>query len=312
MTRSRTSASLSPSPSEQPHQFQSIHQQQQGQVLIEEQDESNDDNSVQDQEEQEIEIQDQDADDDEATTPSTSTSTNPSPSRSHLRKLKIRRKLISILINLFSLLPYLLIPASLILPLALTWPQSPISRNIYVDENALQPAQANLYFDSFQVQWTHSIFDHLSRLDSHQERLHYVQEEFKRYGLDPFRQDYHFLEDDKTTTTTITSPDSDSDSGSGFSNKGTNVYARWNAPRTNGREAIILNASWKSRWTGGLTDEYDTLDIKQRREGMRKGERNDSSSTFSIEGIIQGDGINRLNQGGVAMLLSLAKFLSSE
>lgn len=293
MTRSRTSASLSPDPTssstlpsiQQTIKEQPAHQKSES----ESESESDQSNSVHEQQQQDKEEESQEED-------CSQLHPIPIPSPSQLRRLKLRRQFFSFSLSIFSILPYLLIPASLILPLTLTYPFKPISKNVYVDENALQPAQANLYYNGFQVAWSKAVFESLERIEEEgtvEERLDYVEQEFKRYGLDPKRQEYQFLSSSSNMH--------DNETYGNGKLKGVNIYARWKAPRTNGREAVILNAPWKSRWRGERVDEHDSFEVQKREE------RNETIGDGH-----GGKGDQRMNKGGISMVLSLAKFLTSE
>ncbi len=103
--------------------------------------------------------------------------------------------------------------------------------------NALQPGQARVYWDYFDVTYADMLSEKVGRLDgaSSAERADFVYFELQSYGLETRRQDYRYVE---------------SLHGQDLALSGTNVYARSATPRIDGREAIILTASWRSRWQG--------------------------------------------------------------
>lgn len=129
--------------------------------------------------------------------------------------------------------------AALLMVVALVWfvllpvPREPFSRAVYVDENALQPGQSRLLWDQDQVHAADRLSDRLLSLAQQGDaraRIDFLVQELASYGLDVHTQTYSFALP-----------------GAAHVN-GTNVYARARMPRIDGREAMILAASWRSRW----------------------------------------------------------------
>lgn len=111
-------------------------------------------------------------------------------------------------------------------------PRAPFSKFIYVDENALQPGQTDVAWGWDDVQYADSASEALeafTRLGDEHGRLAYLASELASWGLEVHTQPY-----------TI-------DIGTGVRVNGTNVYARSYTPRIDGREAMVLAASWHSR-----------------------------------------------------------------
>lgn len=197
------------------------------------------------------------------------------PSPRALRRLVLRQRLLSLLSSLGPLLPPLLILLSLALFLSLPTPTPPIAKRTYVDENALQPASANVYWEWDDV----GLCDELAReireevqWKSEMERAKWVQGKLIGFGLDPHEQEWAFA------------------LPGGRSVKGANAYARWWSPRGDGREAVVISASWESRWDG--SDDPDA-----------SSDGNDSGSPRP-EG-------PRINVRGVATVLGLARHLTT-
>ncbi|KAH7929712.1 Gaa1-domain-containing protein [Leucogyrophana mollusca] len=107
-----------------------------------------------------------------------------------------------------------------------------LSQRTYIDENALQPAQVNTYWNWADV---HRADQHLYQLEAlrdrnstHEQRALFVRNEFSKLGLAASTQNYEFS------------------TSSGPVN-GTNAYAIRASPRASGTEAIVISASWVSR-----------------------------------------------------------------
>ena len=129
--------------------------------------------------------------------------------------------------------------AVLLVIVAVVWlvflpvPQEPFSRAVYVDENALQPAQQRMHWDRAQVEASDRLSDRLLALAQQGDsaaRIRFLADELASYGLDVNTQAYSFA------------------LPGGANVSGCNVYARARMPRIDGREAMVLAASWRSRW----------------------------------------------------------------
>ncbi|KAF9917931.1 Glycosyl phosphatidyl inositol protein transamidase complex subunit [Lobosporangium transversale] len=112
----------------------------------------------------------------------------------------------------------------------LALPHRSYSKVTYISENALQPGAANVQFDwnDFVVaeayRQTVNIISELPPL----ERAEALRREFAQVGLKSATQNYTLH------TSTVT-------------RHGVNTYAIFYAPRSDGTEALILSAPWKSR-----------------------------------------------------------------
>ncbi|KAJ1021893.1 hypothetical protein NDA16_003655 [Ustilago loliicola] len=193
------------------------------------------------------------------------------------RRIATRRRVLSLL-GRFSLLRPLLVILALALIFVVPHPQSPVSKVTYVDENALQPAQARVYWDYFDVTYADMLSEKVSRLNEagSAERAEFVYSELQSYGLDVHRQQFKY---------DMVLP------GSKAALSGTNVYARSETPRIDGREAIILTASWRSKWLG----ENDPVAP--------------TAENATKTGI---DARGRINVRGVASILALARYLTTQ
>ncbi|WFD20616.1 dolichyl-P-Man:Man5GlcNAc2-PP-dolichol alpha-1,3-mannosyltransferase [Malassezia caprae] len=129
--------------------------------------------------------------------------------------------------------------AVLLLLVALVWlvllpvPREPFSRSVYVDENALQPGQLRVQWDAAQVEASDRLSARLLELaqqGDYEARVDFIADELVSYGLDVCIQQYSFA------------------MPGGANVSGFNVYGRAHMPRIDGREAMLLAASWRSRW----------------------------------------------------------------
>ncbi|KAG0699646.1 Gaa1-like protein [Suillus ampliporus] len=116
-----------------------------------------------------------------------------------------------------------------------------LSQGTYIDENALQPAQVNTYWNWGDV---HTADLHLYQLDgirernlTSEQRAEIFMTEFSKLGLAASTQNYTF----STSKGTIS---------------GNNAYAVMSSPRAAGTEAMVISASWLS--TAG----HDALNLR--------------------------------------------------
>lgn len=206
------------------------------------------------------------------------------PSDRTARRLLLRRKLLSFFSSLGPILRPLLVLSALCLLALLPSPIAPFSKKTYVDENALQPASANVYWEWKQVGLCDEISRELMALE-HQgttARIEYISEVLTGFGLQPQAQDYTFHLPDCSA---------EGDAACVRSLRGSNVYTRWSSARSDGREAVVISAPWLSRWDG-----FDDPDNKPEQE---------SPPRFVQDG-------RRANIRGTAIVLGLAKYLSSQ
>ncbi|EST06800.1 Glycosyltransferase, ALG3 [Kalmanozyma brasiliensis GHG001] len=194
------------------------------------------------------------------------------------RRIATRRRVLALLGRASLVLRPVLVLLSVALIFVVPHPRSPVSKGTYVDENALQPGQARVYWDYFDVTYADMLSEKVSLLDdaSGAERADFVFSELHSYGLETNRQNYRHDAPLQNRDLVLS---------------GTNVYARSATPRIDGREAIILTASWRSRWQGE-NDPFGPAD-----------NTTDAQST---------DSRRRTNVRGVASLLVLARYLSTQ
>ncbi|KAF8557306.1 Gaa1-domain-containing protein [Imleria badia] len=110
-------------------------------------------------------------------------------------------------------------------------PILPLSQLVYIDENALQPAQVNT---NWNWQDVHQADLYLLQLEglrdrnaTSEQRASFIRDEFAKLGLPAATQRYTFV----TSSGNVS---------------GVNAYAIMNSPRTSGSEAIVVSASWLS------------------------------------------------------------------
>ncbi|KIJ69020.1 hypothetical protein HYDPIDRAFT_172515 [Hydnomerulius pinastri MD-312] len=110
-------------------------------------------------------------------------------------------------------------------------PIQPLSQGVYIDENALQPAQVNTYWNWQDVHradtYLHQLEGLRDRNATSEQRAQLIRDEFAKLGLAAATQNYTFLT-------------------SSGSMPGVNAYAVMASPRTSGSEAIVISASWLS------------------------------------------------------------------
>ncbi|KAK7467268.1 Glycosyl phosphatidyl inositol protein transamidase complex subunit [Stygiomarasmius scandens] len=159
----------------------------------------------------------------------------------NLVRIRRRKAVVSAISQRIKLIRLLLPVLGCIWLLALPSPR--LGRNIYIDENALQPGNVNTYWSWGDVHNSDRYLEDLERLrDSNatnEQRAQYLSTEFRKIGMFSSTQNYHF---------TGTSQDIN----------GTNTYAVLSSPRAPGVEAIIISASWVSR----INDGNGTLNLR--------------------------------------------------
>ncbi|KAI0748103.1 Gaa1-domain-containing protein [Daedaleopsis nitida] len=111
-------------------------------------------------------------------------------------------------------------------------PSSQFGQRTYIDENALQPAQVNTYWNWNEVHHADRILEDLEQLRdrnaSSDEIAAYAVGRFEKLGIPARTQRYSFNTIDGVL-------------------EGTNAYAVLQSPRASGTEAILISASWLSR-----------------------------------------------------------------
>lgn len=131
----------------------------------------------------------------------------------------------------------LLLLGALLLLVLLPIAKEPFSRAVYVDENALQPGQTSTSWSMDDVHEADRFSADLLALAERNvtERYEYIAAQLRAFGLDVYTQSYSFHVPGSAPI------------------QGTNIYARARTPRIDGREAIVLGASWQSRWRASPT-----------------------------------------------------------
>ncbi|WFD33132.1 pre-mRNA cleavage and polyadenylation factor (CPF) complex subunit [Malassezia sp. CBS 17886] len=169
-----------------------------------------------------------------ATKPATDADQAIAAARSSLAR---RHRALALIARLAPWIRVALVVLPLLLVVVLPIPREPFSRKVYVDENALQPGQTLLQWNLTNVAYADKVsaaLDRVARADDDGQRIAYVRAELASFGLDTYTQAYAFHVRERGGGTRVV--------------RGTNVYARSQTPRTDGREAMLLAASWRSRW----------------------------------------------------------------
>ncbi|GAA5811384.1 hypothetical protein MFLAVUS_004819 [Mucor flavus] len=117
-------------------------------------------------------------------------------------------------------------------------PYEGYNKRTYISENALLPGQANLDYGFNDIRTAEDYRDRIVDIQDKdsETRANFIHEEFRRTGFVSALQ--HYVIDGKTPK------------------MGVNTFAINRAPRSDGKEALILSASWMSR-----TGEYNTNGI---------------------------------------------------
>ncbi|MCO5589837.1 hypothetical protein L7F22_043806 [Adiantum nelumboides] len=182
---------------------------------------------------------------------------------------------------LISFLPPFLLFAAVFLTFLLPIPEKPFRRNVYVDENALQPGSATVEWNWAEVEFADRLSDRIRSVQykRDEDRADLITAIFQEIGLTPHKQHYTF----HTPSRTIS---------------GVNAYARWSSARGDGREAFIIAVPWKSAWDG-QNDPDLPIEAKEKIK-VKEG----SLSAY------QRKNLRRTNIRGIATALTIAKFLT--
>ncbi|PWN34863.1 Gaa1-domain-containing protein, partial [Meira miltonrushii] len=115
-------------------------------------------------------------------------------------------------------------------------PEKPFRRNVYVDENALQPGSATVEWGWGEVEFADRLADRIRSVQDKrdEDRAELISTIFQEIGLTPYKQHYTF----HTPSRSIS---------------GINSYARWSSARGDGREAFIIAVPWKNSKDGSLS-----------------------------------------------------------
>ncbi|EPQ25784.1 uncharacterized protein PFL1_06651 [Pseudozyma flocculosa PF-1] len=200
------------------------------------------------------------------------------------KRIAVRKKVVGAIGRAMPTIRRLLVVAALALLFVIPDPHSPLSKGVYVDENALQPGQAQVYWDYFDVTYADMVsekVDRIGRFGDRAARAELIRSELASYGLQAHLQNYSY-------PAVLVAPAGEDPEA----RTGTNVYARSPSPRIDGREAIIISASWRSRWRG-QNDPFSEPDA-------------------AAQAVDRGLAPRRINVRGIASLLVLARYLSTQ
>ncbi|KZT28433.1 Gaa1-domain-containing protein [Neolentinus lepideus HHB14362 ss-1] len=145
-------------------------------------------------------------------------------------RIRRRKALAALLWKRLRFIRVTLLLVGLIWMLAIPLPM--LSQGTYIDENALQPAQVNTYWDWADVHRADRYLDQVEEWVQHNissiERADMLVTEFQKLGIPAATQLYAYTNGDKVV-------------------QGANVYAVFSSPRASGDEAMVISASWLSR-----------------------------------------------------------------
>ncbi|KAG1142805.1 hypothetical protein G6F37_007347 [Rhizopus arrhizus] len=160
-----------------------------------------------------------------------------SKSTDSLVDLEKRARLLRLLQRFAPVLSFVLFFIGIVWILIL--PYDGYNKGTYISENALLPGQANVEYGYNDIKTAEDYIHKLSRVQDKdsETRAQFIQKEFRLSGFVSAVQ--HFTFDNN-----------------GYNTKGTNAFAIHKAPRSDGKEALILSAPWVSR-----TGEYNTNGI---------------------------------------------------
>ncbi|KAF0447035.1 Gaa1-domain-containing protein [Gigaspora margarita] len=110
------------------------------------------------------------------------------------------------------------------------FPSEKYSKNTYISENALLPGQVNTYYSWSQVFDATAYRDRIESLSnlSNIEKVNYIEGELRKAGLKTATQNFSVISSGKVIS-------------------GINTFGVLNSPRTDGTEALVLSAPWKSK-----------------------------------------------------------------
>ncbi|KAF8623453.1 hypothetical protein AX15_006239 [Amanita polypyramis BW_CC] len=161
--------------------------------------------------------------------------------KSHETRIRRRRALGSWLTRRATPLRFILLCVGYIWMIAIPSPR--LGRGTYIDENALQPAQVNTYWNWEDVQNADKYLEQLERLSdanaTSEQRAQFFQTEFTKLGISSSTQIYSY-------------------SLGNTAMDGINAYAVLSSPRASGTEAMVISASWISR----IDEGHNTLNLR--------------------------------------------------
>ncbi|KAF8350571.1 Gaa1-domain-containing protein [Amanita rubescens] len=154
--------------------------------------------------------------------------------KSHEIRIRRRRALVSWLTRRATILRVVLFCVGYLWMISLPSPR--LGRGTYIDENALQPAQVNTYWNWQEVHNADRYLDELERLRdtvaTSEQRARFFEAEFAKLGISSSTQRYSYSNRNNAT-------------------EGINSYAVLSSPRASGTEAMVISASWISRMDDG-------------------------------------------------------------
>ncbi|CAG8511788.1 20515_t:CDS:10 [Gigaspora margarita] len=105
-----------------------------------------------------------------------------------------------------------------------------LRKNTYISENALLPGQVNTYYSWSQVFDATAYRDRIESMSnlSNIEKVNYIEGELRKAGLKTATQNFSVISSGKVIS-------------------GINTFGVLNSPRTDGTEALVLSAPWKSK-----------------------------------------------------------------
>ncbi|CAG8647362.1 24236_t:CDS:10 [Cetraspora pellucida] len=111
-----------------------------------------------------------------------------------------------------------------------TFPSEQYSKHTYISENALLPGQVNTYYGWQQVFDATAYRDRIKSMSnsSNIEKINYIEGELRRAGLKTATQNFTAISSGKVIS-------------------GINVFGVLSSPRTDGTEALVLSAPWRSK-----------------------------------------------------------------
>lgn len=186
-------------------------------------------------------------------------------------------------VRLIPFLPPLLLLAATLLLIVLPTPEKPFRRNVYVDENALQPGSASIEWNWGEVEFADQVSERIRNVagERAEVRAAFLTHELRSIGFTPYNQSYRFSVPRQAGQDVL---------------QGVNTYTRWSAARGDGREAFVIAVPWKSAWDGrGDPDAGNTVEESNKVDGaLSEYERKQK---------------RRPNVRGVATALTIARYL---
>ncbi|KAK2466794.1 hypothetical protein APHAL10511_001052 [Amanita phalloides] len=154
--------------------------------------------------------------------------------KSHEARVRRRRAVTAWLTRKATILRIVIFCVGYIWMISLPSPR--LGRGTYIDENALQPAQVNTYWNWEDVHNADRYLEQVERLRDNnatsEQRALLFKTEFTKLGISATTQKYYYSLGNNTS-------------------EGINAYAILSSPRASGTEAMVISASWFSRMDEG-------------------------------------------------------------